>query len=144
MTSRTLSLVTEPAQHQERIVFASSDRQTVDQHFGSAVRFLVYTHMNSHWQLTDVIEFTPGTSGHSDAKLEERISALKGCQWLYCNEVGPSAIRQLLAANIHPIKVSKDTLIEPLLKAAIPIKKTISVNELNQQQFQSLLDEEWE
>jgi nitrogen fixation protein NifX len=38
------------------------------------------------------------------------------CAAVYCNAVGASAIKQLLAAGIQPVRLDDEAPIEPLLK----------------------------
>lgn len=100
-----------------RIAFASSDRKGVDQHFGAAEAFAIYELSEEEAKLIEVAEFTDSDTamdGH-EGKLASKISLLAGCAAVYCNAVGASAIKQLLAAGIQPMKVEEGALIDELL-----------------------------
>lgn len=104
-----------------RIAIASSDRQTVNQHFGAAEAFVIYELHGKGFQLAEVAEFTGSAiqqDGH-EGKLEAKVALLQGCAAVYCNAVGASAIRQLLAANIQPLKVDEGLNIESQLKLLV-------------------------
>jgi nitrogen fixation protein NifX len=104
-----------------RIAFASSDRKTVDQHFGAAEAFAVYELSEECGKpgarLVEVAQFIDGDTamdGH-EGKLAGKIGLLAGCAAVYCNAVGASAIKQLLAAGVQPIKVPEGAVIDELL-----------------------------
>ena len=90
-----------------KIAFASSDRRVVDQHFGAAEAFCIYSLAEDDARLVEVAEFHD-----SDVAM---IALLEGCAAVYCNAVGASAIKQLLAAGIQPMKVEEGTPVDELL-----------------------------
>ncbi len=104
-TKRRLYLPPEPTQENLRlkVAFATSDRQTVDQHFGSAEGVLIFGIYSTEWHLLEAIEYN--TSGPRHDKLPSRIEDLAGCSAIFCNACGASAIRQLLEQDIQPVKV---------------------------------------
>jgi len=100
-----------------KIAFASSDRRVVDQHFGAAEAFCIYRLAEDTASLVEVAEFHDADAaldGHED-KLAGKIELLEGCAAVYCNAVGASAIKQLLAAGIQPMKVEEGTPVDELL-----------------------------
>jgi len=100
-----------------KIAFASTDRKTVNQHFGAAEAFCIHSLAEEAARLVEVVEFHDGDTlmdGH-EGKLASKVSLLQGCTAVYCNAVGASAIKQLLAAGIQPLKVEEGTPIEGLL-----------------------------
>lgn len=100
-----------------RIAFASADRRTVDQHFGAAEAFIVYELSGHDARLVEAVEFhdsDTGMDGH-EGKLAAKIAILAGCAAVYCNAVGASAIKQLLAAGVQPMKVPEGTAVDELL-----------------------------
>ena len=98
-----------------RIAFASSDRRTVDQHFGSATQFLIYRVAAGGSRMVGVAQFgSPRQDGNED-KLQAKFNELAGCAGVYCQAVGPSAVRQLLAQGIQPLRVEPGTPITELL-----------------------------
>ncbi|MGD8591103.1 MAG: NifB/NifX family molybdenum-iron cluster-binding protein [Chromatiales bacterium] len=54
-------------------------------------------------------------SGHNEDKLVAKIAVLEDCVAVYSQAVGASAINQLKAKGIQPVKVEPDTPIEQLL-----------------------------
>lgn len=115
---RHLKLVSDQSSTENRaalkLAFASSDRKTVNQHFGAAQAFVIYEVSASDFQLAEVVEFSGQSTvrdGH-EAKLDAKIRLLEGCSAVYCNAVGASAIRQLLAAGLQPLKVDEGSGIE--------------------------------
>lgn len=100
-----------------KIAFASSDRRMVDQHFGAAEAFALYALAEDDARLIEVVEFHDADvamDGH-EGKLARKIALLDGCAAVYCNAVGASAVKQLLAAGIQPVKVEEGTPIDALL-----------------------------
>ena len=100
-----------------KIAFASSDRRVVDQHFGAAEAFCIYQLAEDDARLVEVAEFHDSDvimDGH-EGKLASKIELLEGCAAVYCNAVGASAIKQLLAAGIQPMKVEEGTPVDELL-----------------------------
>ena len=99
-----------------RVAFASADRATVDQHFGAATGFVIYALDGERAQLVELAEFPPETMDGNENKLPAKIAALAGCAGVYCLAAGASAVKQLLAAGIQPVRLDDETAIEPLLK----------------------------
>lgn len=100
-----------------KIAFASSDRKQVDQHFGAAEAFAIYELSEDDARLIEAVQFHDSDTamdGH-EGKLAAKIELLQGCIAVYCNAVGASAIKQLLAAGIQPMKVAEGTEIDELL-----------------------------
>lgn len=99
-----------------RVAFASADRATVDQHFGAAIGFAIYALDGERAQLVELAEFPPESMDGNENKLPAKIAALSGCAAVYCLAAGASAVKQLLAAGIQPVRLDDETEIEPLLK----------------------------
>lgn len=89
-----------------RIAFATKDKETVNQHFGTSFMFALYELTEKNWQLIEIMEYANTAKGHNQQRLHNRIDALIGCQAVYCNAIGSSAIKQLLDKNIQPVKVN--------------------------------------
>lgn len=102
-----------------KVAFASSDQETVDQHFGSAYAFVVYGVNPERSRLIQVLEFGELDPDEMEDKLAGKLQLLDGCIAVYCRACGASAVRQLLEAGIQPVKVTEGTLIEDLLHALI-------------------------
>jgi nitrogen fixation protein NifX len=100
-----------------KIAFASADRRTVDQHFGAAEAFVIYELSENDARMVEAVEFHDSDTamdGH-EGKLAAKIALMAGCAAVYCNAVGGSAIKQLMAAGIQPMKVPEGTAVDELL-----------------------------
>lgn len=98
-----------------KIAFASHDGQHVNQHFGTAETFVIYALEPQNTRLVEVIKFAKTTRDGHEEKLINKFSCLQGCAVVYCQAIGASAIQQLLAQGIQPLKVEENTSIEELL-----------------------------
>ncbi|MGX5804189.1 nitrogen fixation protein NifX [Bradyrhizobium sp. Arg314] len=120
MTSlRRLSLVTDevhalPPKRQAgalRVAIATQDLKHLNAHFGSAKRLAVYDVTPAEWNFVEAVAFddasdesgTHRTDG--DDHITPKVSALKGCQLLFCLAIGGPSAAKLVTAKIHPIKV---------------------------------------
>jgi nitrogen fixation protein NifX len=99
-----------------KVAFASDDRTTVNQHFGAAEGFAIYALDGERAQLVQLAEFPPESMDGNENKLPAKIAALAGCAAVYCLAAGASAVKQLLAAGVQPIRLDDEAEIEPLLK----------------------------
>lgn len=108
--------VTEDVTSLLRIAFASSDKKTVDQHFGSCAGLLVYGVSPETHELIQAAEFEV-VDGHSADKVSTRIAIIQGCSVLYCNAVGKAVYRDLMQHGIKPICVDDGTPIINLIRA---------------------------
>jgi nitrogen fixation protein NifX len=100
-----------------KVAFASSNGLQVDQHFGSAVGFVFYAVNPASAQLLEVAQFEASAQDGNEDKLSAKLSLLEGCAAVYCQAVGASAIRQLTAKGIQPVKVSESCEIDSLIQA---------------------------
>ncbi|WP_230976808.1 NifB/NifX family molybdenum-iron cluster-binding protein [Pseudothauera rhizosphaerae] len=99
-----------------RIAFASTDRSTVNQHFGAAEAFAIFEVGAESSQLVEVCEFIDTASQDgNDNKLPGKIATLAGCAAVYCLAAGASAVKQLLAAGVQPIRVEEGSSIDALI-----------------------------
>ena len=97
-----------------QVAFASSDRQTVDQHFGSSRSFAIYGVNPERARLLRVIEFGDLEQDGNEDKLVGKLALLEGCIAVYCRACGASAVRQLLAIGVQPVKVAEAARIDEL------------------------------
>lgn len=135
-----------------KIAFASSDRRLVDQHFGAAEAFVIYQLAEDDARLVEAVQFHDrdiAMDGH-EGKLARKIELLEGCAAVYCNAVGASAIKQLLAAGIQPMKVEEGALVDELLcglneslKAEPPAWLAKATSPKDADRFAAMADEEW-
>jgi nitrogen fixation protein NifX len=120
-----------------RVAFASTDMHTVNQHFGSASSLAVYAVDMERTKLLEVFQFgeaephgehaeepkasvmpnAPTGALDFEDKLAAKIDALDGCIAVYTQAVGASAVGQLKAQGIHPVKVSAGAHISDLLES---------------------------
>lgn len=84
-----------------RVACASNGGETLDGHFGSARRFLVYQISASEVRLIDAR--TASDAGAED-KNAYRADLIRDCQVLYCASIGGPAAAKVVKADIHPIK----------------------------------------
>ena len=99
-----------------KVAFASDDRLSVNQHFGAAEGFAIYALDGERAQLIQLVEFPPETMDGNENKLPAKIAALAGCAAVYCLAAGASAVKQLLANGIQPVRLDDGVSIELLLK----------------------------
>ena len=99
-----------------RAAFASSDMKQVDQHFGAAESFVVYSIDPQGHHLVEAIQFARLEMDGNEDKLGANIAALDGCVVVYCEAVGASAVSQLRAKGIQPIKVGPGTSVSSLIR----------------------------
>lgn len=98
-----------------KVAFATKDLKTVNQHFGSAQTFAIYAVNPERSELLEVAEFGQLEQDGNEDKLATKIDLLDGCAAVYCQAVGASAVRQLVAKGIQPVKVYEGSLITDLI-----------------------------
>jgi nitrogen fixation protein NifX len=114
-----------------KVAFATTDMLHVNQHFGSAQCFAVYAVDPEHAELLEAAQFgelaQDGNDDCKDAggramqgaiaedKLSVKIQLLDGCAAVYCQAIGASAIKQIVAQGIQPIKVHEGSTIKNLI-----------------------------
>ena len=100
-----------------KIAFASHDGQCVNQHFGTTEAFSIYALEPQNVRLLEIIHFAKASMDGHEKKLIDKFSCLDGCAAVYCQAIGASAVQQLLARGIQPLKVEENSSIEELLDA---------------------------
>jgi nitrogen fixation protein NifX len=98
-----------------KIAFATTDMETVNQHFGSAKSFAVYAVDMEDAHLLEAAEFGVLSQDGNEDKLSVKLDLLSGCAAVYCQAVGGSAINQLIARGIQPVKVHEGSKIKDLI-----------------------------
>jgi nitrogen fixation protein NifX len=98
-----------------KVAFATSDMKHVDQHFGAAQSFAIYAFDQEKSCLVEAVEFGKLEMDGNEDKLAVKIEALDGCIAVYSQAVGASAINQLKAKGIQPVKISPGAPINGLL-----------------------------
>lgn len=99
-----------------KVAFATSDRLHVDQHFGSSRSLAIYGVNPAQARLLSVAEFGEVEQDGDEDKLAARLALLEGCIAVYCRACGASAVRQLLALGVQPVKVVDSVGIDELIE----------------------------
>jgi nitrogen fixation protein NifX len=100
-----------------RVAFATSDRKHIDQHFGTAESFVIYSLDATQANLEEVVQFGQLAEDGNENKLIAKIAALKGCVAIYCQAIGASAVNQLRPQGIQAMKVPAGTAVTPTIRA---------------------------
>ncbi|MCX8146689.1 MAG: NifB/NifX family molybdenum-iron cluster-binding protein [Azovibrio sp.] len=87
------------------LAFASADRQRVDQHFGAATAFVIYRVTPAGARISGLGEFPASAMDGNENKLQAKVDFLAGCDAVFVQAIGASAIKQLLAKGVQPIRV---------------------------------------
>jgi nitrogen fixation protein NifX len=134
--------------------FATSDLRNIDEHFGSATRFAVYRVFADRDKSVSVTSFEAAQQDGNENKLGAKIAALEGCVAVFCQACGGSAIRQLMAQNIQPIKVDAGTTIAATLaflrgEVAAPtapwiVKALTRASKHDEGRFAAMASESWQ
>ncbi len=88
-----------------KVAFATDDLKNINQHFGSAERFAIYRLDAENSALLEVAEFGKLDQDGNENKLVDKFTVLADCIAVYSLAVGPSAVRQLMALGIQPLKL---------------------------------------
>ncbi|MER2518347.1 MAG: NifB/NifX family molybdenum-iron cluster-binding protein [Candidatus Accumulibacter phosphatis] len=102
-----------------RVAFASSDRVRVDQHFGAAESFAIYEVTPEQATLFAVGDFSREAMDGNEEKLAAKVEFLDNCAAVYVLAIGASAIKQLLARGIQPVRINADDDVQELLDAIV-------------------------
>jgi nitrogen fixation protein NifX len=86
-----------------KIAFASTDQIHVDEHFGRAEKFYVWTVGPEEAKFSGVIEIKDETGDTAD-RIEARSAALADCALVYVGQIGGPAAARLAAKKIQPLK----------------------------------------
>jgi nitrogen fixation protein NifX len=100
-----------------KVAFATTDMKHVDQHFGAAKSFAIYAVDPQRARFVEANEFGLLDMDGNEDKLSVKIDALEGCIAVYSQAVGASAINQLKAKGIQPVKVSPGAEIADLVES---------------------------
>ena len=107
-----------------KVAFATQDLKHVDAHFGWAKNIAVYEISPEGYHFVEAIQFDGDLKedGNED-KLAPKIDAIRDCAILYVAAIGGSGAARVVAANIHPIKVTKPEEITELLDKLVTVLK---------------------
>jgi nitrogen fixation protein NifX len=136
-----------------KVAFASNDRSRVNQHFGASEGFAIFALDGDRAKLVEVAEFAVESMDGNENKLAAKIQALTGCAAVYCLAAGGSAVRQLLAAGVQPIRLDDEAPIDTILAqlctavrdGGIPwVDKAIRRQGGGDERFERMLEEGWQ
>lgn len=99
-----------------KVGFATTDMKRVDQHFGVAKSFAIFSVTSERSALLEVVQFGPALRDGYEDKLAPKVAALAGCVAVYARAAGASAIAQLKQNGIQPVKVSADASVTDVLR----------------------------
>ncbi|MGD7037085.1 dinitrogenase iron-molybdenum cofactor biosynthesis protein [Methylotuvimicrobium buryatense] len=86
-----------------RIAVASNFGVTLNGHFGSCIRFLIYQLSRDEYRLIDIRSTVEAES--SDDKNLFRANLIKDCHVLFVQSIGGPAAAKVIRADVYPIKV---------------------------------------
>ncbi len=104
-----------PMEASLKVAFATTDMRHVNQHFGSAKSFAIYAVNPEQAEFVEAAQFGVQEQDGNEDKLAVKFDLLKECVAVYCQAVGASAVRQLVALGIQPVKVHEGSPIQKLL-----------------------------
>lgn len=137
-----------------KVAFATSDMLHVDQHFGSAQSFAIYAVNPEQAELLEAAQFGNLAQDGNEDKLAVKIQLLEGCAAVYCQAIGASAIKQIIAHGIQPVKVHEGSRIKDLVAdlqnemksgATSWLAKAINQNKTpDPKRFDEMAEEDWQ
>ncbi len=104
-----------------RIAIASRDGQSLNAHFGSAEKFMIYDVTPGSHGFVRAIEMSNVSDESGDHKVESedknarKIAALAGCNIVFVLAIGGPVAAKVIAAKIHPIKIAEPETIDSVI-----------------------------
>jgi nitrogen fixation protein NifX len=89
-------------EHCVRVAVASNNREKLDGHFGSCLRFLIYRMSEQEIKLVDIRSALEADL--SDDKNRFRVDLIKDCHVVIITAIGGPAAAKVVQAGIYPIK----------------------------------------
>lgn len=92
----------------KRVAVATSDGETINEHFGRTRRFMVFELAGSSWHhLEDRTNMAPcSAQEHDDNLLERSAEIIADCQGVVVKQIGPTAIDVLIQRRVLPVVMS--------------------------------------
>ena len=89
-----------------QIAIASTDGETINEHFGKADRFFIYDLTEGHLALLMVCTVVPLSTGDPNhafnpERMAATLAALKDCQRVYCTRIGDRPRAELEKAGFE-------------------------------------------
>ncbi|HIK57455.1 MAG TPA: dinitrogenase iron-molybdenum cofactor biosynthesis protein [Synechococcales cyanobacterium M55_K2018_004] len=97
-----------------RVAIASNNREQLDGHFGSCLRYLIYQLSPDEIRLIDIRSALEADL--SEDKNAYRVSLIKDCPVLYVVAIGGPAAAKVVQGGIYPIKKDKGGLAREVLQ----------------------------
>lgn len=97
-----------------KVAFATSDNETIDQHFGLATKFAVWEITTDKASFSGMAEIE-ATTDYEDDKIDARLKVLDHCTIIYVTQIGGPAAARLVANKIHPVKSKGNEKIEEVV-----------------------------
>ena len=107
-----------------RVAFATSDSETINDHFGWARSFLIYDVSGKDYHKVGKVQFAEAEEAEEcnpENRHFEKINALKSCHIVYSQSIGGPAAARLTQQKIHPM-VAKDN---PPIQSILNNLKTV-------------------
>lgn len=108
-----------------RIAFATSDRKSVNHHFGGTEGLIIYDVSPGEASLLDFAAFPPaekegevvrdGVTGTVQDKVLAKLEFVKDCHAVYAHSIGSSLTRRLMQLGVQPVIINEGTEILQLL-----------------------------
>jgi len=93
-----------------KVAFASTDGESVNQHFGWSKIFYLYEIDKNSFNLIAEIDSSQEIENEQE-KLNYKIKTIESADIMYCTQIGPTASKMVQAAGIHPVRVADGELI---------------------------------
>jgi predicted Fe-Mo cluster-binding NifX family protein len=97
-----------------KIACASTNGIEVNEHFGTAAAFYIFTLENGDLSREDVVKVNPYSSGDqknhpfAQSAFERLSAALQGCKRVYVVKIGETPARELRKIGIEPVIYTGD------------------------------------
>jgi nitrogen fixation protein NifX len=112
-----------------KLAFASDNRKRVNLHFGAATAFVVYDVTPNGAVLNGFAEFPEEAMDGNENKLAAKVEFLASCDAVFVHAIGASAIKQLLARGVQPIRVGQtDEIAELLREVRVALSASLAGN----------------
>jgi len=97
-----------------RVAVASNNRESLDGHFGSCLRYLIYQLSTDEIRLIDIRSAIEADA--SEDKNAFRVGLIRDCQVVYIVAIGGPAAGKVVQAGIYPLKKEEGGLAREMLR----------------------------
>jgi nitrogen fixation protein NifX len=103
-----------------RVAIATQDGKTMNAHFGSARKFMVFEVTSSRSRFMEVAcfdEVSDESGKHrEDDRIGAKIAAIRGCNLLFVQAIGAAAASKVVSARIHPVKLAVPESVDGVIR----------------------------